>query len=201
MPIDRAPDIRPDWWDDQTYLHLCALEDAALPERGMSPQERAHPTLPILGRLLKAVWWLGKTGGIEHRHWQADDALRMVEGLAEDAAAHARRSLSRITDQDDDDLRAESDYTAMRDDPQSGPPQACLVSAQFTVRLPGYAGDTVGGSITVDAGVMAFTGNGPLADTDLLGRMDLRAVVRAIEAAVGRQVERPCPDSRADLAG
>jgi hypothetical protein len=200
VPIDPAADVRPDWWDDQTYCHLSAIEDNAFPMHWTSAQERNHPTLPILRPLLFALWSLGKTGGITDRHWQADEALRMLEGQAEHAASEARRSLSRITDRSEDDLVATSDYTAVRDDPRSGPPQAYLVSAQFTVRLPGYAGDTVGGTITFDEGAMDFAGNGPLAGLDLLGRMDMRAVVRAIEAAVERQVERPLPTDTAGPA-
>ncbi|MFF4796067.1 hypothetical protein ACFY2M_41850 [Streptomyces sp. NPDC001276] len=50
--IDPASAIRPDWWTDDTYLHLAALEDGVLPGRGLLESEKNHPTLPVLANLI-----------------------------------------------------------------------------------------------------------------------------------------------------
>lgn len=186
--IDPASKIRPDWWSDNTYLHLVALEDEALPNRGLSGSEEDHATLPTLKHLLRAVWWLGKTGGSEDL---TVEALRIVECNALTAARAARLTLSRVTDREEDDELAEHER-ACECDPNYGAPPARLAAATFTVRLPGFSGDTVRASIHVDStGALTIDGTGPLADLDLLGRLDSREVIDAIENLVSRQVERP----------
>ncbi|MEI5603062.1 hypothetical protein [Streptomyces brasiliscabiei] len=190
--IDPASKIRPDWWTDDTYLHLAAIEDQALPGRGLLGDERTHPTLPVLGDLIKAVWQLGKTGGHDDCSERAVEALRSVELCAGRAAAAARLTLSQRTDRCEDDELAVSDRECEKIDPDFGPPLAHLTQATFTVRLPGYSGDSISGSLRVDdEAVLTVTGSGPLADLDLLGRLDTRAVIDAIENLVVRQLSRP----------
>ncbi|RLU82518.1 hypothetical protein CTZ27_29760 [Streptomyces griseocarneus] len=193
--IDPASRIRPDWWTDETYLHLCALEDQALPGKGLLDAEREHPTLPVLSSLLAAVWWLGKTGtltadsiGTE----RVQEALRTVEANAEDAAQAARLTLSQIVSRQEDDELARTERELENSDPDWGPPMTRLTRATFTVRLPGYSHDTVSATIDVDGhGDLKVAGNGPLADLNTLGRLDMRAVITAIENVVERQLTAP----------
>ncbi|GAB1331636.1 hypothetical protein [Streptomyces sennicomposti] len=157
----------------------------------------------MLANLIKAVWWLGKTGGGEERAELSEEALRVVAHHAVAAARAARRSLSFLIDRTMDDEDAEFERSCERDE-NYGTPPARLTDANFTVRLPGFSGDTVSGRIHVsDEGVLTVQGCGPLADLDLLGRLDAREVIDAIEHLVARQVERPLPGpastSHADL--
>ena len=189
--IDPASAIRLDWWTDDTYLHLAALEDGALPGRGLLESERNHPTLPVLESLMRAVWWLGKTGGGEERAETAAEAPRVVEDHAVAVARAARRSLSALIDRVMDDAETESERSCERDE-NYGTPPARLTDAPFTVRLPGPSGDTVSGHIHVSgAGMLTVQGCGPLADLNLLGRLDTREVIDAVQKLVTRQVERP----------
>ncbi|MFG2556999.1 hypothetical protein [Streptomyces sp. NPDC048581] len=191
--IDPASAIRPGWWTDDTYLHLAALEDGALPGRGLLESEQNHPTLPVLESLIRAVWWLGKTGGGEERAETSAEALRVVEHHAVAAARAARRSLSFLIDRTMDDEEAEFERSCERDE-NYGTPPARLTDATFTVRLPGFSGDTVSGRIHVSGeGMLTVQGCGPLADLDLLGRLGAREVIDAIEHLVTRQAERPLP--------
>jgi hypothetical protein len=193
--IDPASAIRPDWWTDDTYLHLAALEDGALPGRGLLESEQNHPTLPVLEYLIKAVWWLGKTGGGEERAELHEEALRIVGHHAVAAARAARRSLSLLIDRTMDDEEAEFERSCEHDE-NYGTPPARLTDATFTVRLPGFSGDTVSGRIHVsEEGTLTVQGCGPLADLDLLGRLDAREVIDAVENLVLRQVQRPFPGS------
>lgn len=189
--IDPASAIRLDWWTDDTYLHLAALEDGALPGRGLLESERNHPTLPVLESLMRAVWWLGKTGGGEERAETAAEAPRVVEDHAVAVARAARRSLSALIDRVMDDAETESERSCERDE-NYGTPPARLTDAPFTVRLPGPSGDTVSGHIHVSgAGMLTVQGCGPLADLNLLGRLDTREVIDGVQKLVTRQVERP----------
>jgi hypothetical protein len=192
--IDPAEAIRPEWWTDDTYLHLAALEDAALPGRGLTEAERNHPTLPALKNLIRAVWWLGKTGAGEDRPELVEEALSTVESCAAAAARAVRRTRSQLSDRAMDDEDAEFERSCERDE-NYGTPPARLTDATFTVRLPGFSGDTVSGHIHVsDSGTLTVQGGGPLADLDFLGRLDARAVIDAVEHLVTRQVERPLLD-------
>lgn len=192
--IDPAEAIRPDWWTDDTYLHLAALEDAALPCRGFAEAEKNHPTLPALKNLIRAVWWLGKTGAGEDRPELVEEALSTVESYAVAAAHAARRTRSQLTDRAKDDEDAECDRSCEHDE-NYGTPPAHLTDATFAVRLPGFSGDTVSGHIHVsESGALTVQGGGPLADLDFLGRLDARAVIDAVKHLVTRQVERPLPD-------
>ncbi|QIZ00507.2 hypothetical protein HEP87_50350 [Streptomyces sp. S1D4-11] len=189
--IDPAEAIRPDWWTDDTYLHLAAIEDAALPCRGFAEAERNHPTLPALKNLIRAVWWLGKTGAGEDRPELAEEALSTVESSAIAAARAARRTRSQLSDRAKDDEDAEFERSCEHDEDYGTPP-ARLTDATFTVRLPGFSGDTVSGRIHVsESGVLTVQGGGSLADLDFLGLLDARAVIDAVEHLVTRQVERP----------
>ncbi|WP_251071328.1 hypothetical protein [Streptomyces sp. ISL-43] len=189
--IDPAAHIRPDWWTDDTFIQLCALEDRALPSKGLSTREEQHPTLPILKQLLGAVWWLGKTGGIGEEGPRAEDvieALQSAEWSARLAARAARLTLSRLDGPSDDEV-AEDERYCEREDPNWGPPHARLTEATFIVRLPGYSGDTVSATIQVDTeGTMTIDGNGPLAQLNTLGRLNARAAIDEIEALVERQL-------------
>ncbi|MFE5108340.1 hypothetical protein [Streptomyces sp. NPDC056663] len=188
--IDPASHLRPDWWTDDVFLHLCALEDRALPCRGLSEEERGHPTLPVLSRLLSAVWWLGKTGPVDDE--RVTEALRTVEANAVEAARAVRLALRQFVGHHDDDQLAEEERACEAADPNYGPPEAHLTQVSFTVRLPGFSGDTVSATIHVDdKGHLAVRGSGPLADLDVLGRLDTRAVIDAIENLVTRQLDRP----------
>ncbi|WP_030800507.1 hypothetical protein [Streptomyces sp. NRRL S-337] len=195
--IDPASRIRPDWWTDETFLQLCALEDQALPDRGLSQAEREHPTQPVLHSLLRAMWSLGKTGGRSEKDAgleRVQEALREVEAHAERAAQAARLTLSRLVSRNEDDELAATDRECERNDPNWGPPETHLTEASFTVRLPGYSGDTVSATIGVDGnGAMTVAGSGPLAITNALGRLDARAVINAIENLVDRQLTAPIP--------
>ncbi|MEU5256318.1 hypothetical protein [Streptomyces longwoodensis] len=191
--IDPASAVRPDWWTDDTYLHLAALENGALPGRGLLESEENHPTLPVLKCLINAVWWLGKTGGGEERAELSAEALSIAEHNAVSAARAARRSLSFLIDRARDDEDARDERSCERDEDYGTPP-ARLIEATFTVRLPGFSGDTVSGRIHVsEDGTLTVQGCGPLADLDLLGRLDAREVIDAVEHLVTRQVERPLP--------
>ncbi|MEU1502769.1 hypothetical protein [Streptomyces sp. NPDC005732] len=194
--IDPASAVRPDWWTDDTYLQLAALEDGALPGGSLVESEENHPTLPVLKHLINAVWWLGKTGGGEKRAGLTEEALRVVNWHAVAAARAARRSLSLLIDQDTDDEDAAFERSCERDE-NYGTPPARLTDAAFTVRLPGFSGDTVTGRIHVnEEGMLTVQGCGPLADIDLLGRLDAREVIDAVEHLVTRQVERPLPGTK-----
>ncbi|MFC7265722.1 hypothetical protein [Streptomyces lutosisoli] len=192
--IDPAEAIRPDWWTDDTYLHLAALEDVALPGRGFAEAERNHPTLPALKNLIRAVWWLGKTGGGEDRAELVEEALNTVESCAVAAVRALRRTRSQLSDRAVDDEDAEFERSCERDEDYGTPP-ARLTDATFTVRLPGFSGDTVSGHIHVsESGALTVQGGGPLADLDFLGRLDAREVIDAVEHLITRQVERPLVD-------
>jgi hypothetical protein len=195
--IDPASRVRPDWWTDATFLQLCALEDQALPCKGLAEEEREHPTLPVLSCLLRAVWWLGKTGGIgqeDERDDRVEEALREVEAQAVGAAKAARLTLSRFIDRQSDDELAQMVRECEATDSNWGPPEAHLTQASFTVRLPGYSGDSVSGTIHVDdRGALSVAGTGPLGDFDMLGRLDARAVIATIENLVDRQLSQPIP--------
>ncbi|WP_331761924.1 hypothetical protein [Streptomyces sp. NBC_01546] len=185
--IDPASRIRPDWWTDETFINLCALEDQALPNKGLSPAEEAHPTQPVLRALLSAMWSLGKTGGITDgtRDEAVVEALQCAEWSVTKAAQAARLTLSRLVEHHEDDEEAEAERNCENTDPAWGPPHARLTEASFTVRLPGHSGDTVAGSFNVDEqGHLTFRGNGPLSAPTTLGRLEARAVIKAIEDLV-----------------
>jgi hypothetical protein len=140
------------------------------------------------------VWWLGKTGGGEDGAELAEEALSTVESCAVAAACAACRTRSQLTDRAKHNEDAEFERSCERDE-NYGTPPARLTDATFTVRLPGFWGDTVSGHIRVsESGTLTVQGGGPLADLDFLGRLDARAVIDAVEHLVTRQVERPLPD-------
>jgi hypothetical protein len=73
-----------------------------------------------------------------------------------------------------------------------GPPLAHLTRVSFTVKLPGYSGDSVSAAARVDdRGHLTVEGSGPLSDLDVLGRLDTRAVIDAIENLVDGRLSRP----------
>ncbi|GLF98156.1 hypothetical protein [Streptomyces yaizuensis] len=185
--IDPAYRIRPSWWSTDTYIHLAALEDGALPCKGLSPQARESPTLPILGLLLSAIWALGQTANLTKANERAMEQLQNAELRARRAAEEARLTVSRLTDRTYDDELAGYERKCEQTDPGWGPPQAHLTRLSFTVRLPGYSGDQVTTMVHIDnEGRLTSSGTGPLTDLDGLDRLDLRAAIATLEQLVER---------------
>ncbi|MGE7437962.1 hypothetical protein [Kitasatospora sp. NPDC001175] len=189
--IDPASKIRPDWWSDQTYLHLRDLDDG-LNERWRRTGWAATSSLLAAKRLAQAFWYLGKTGGWptpDPSGWLVDH-LRTAEYDAMQAGAEIRAMLSQCSDEDDNDLW-ESVERSCEKDPEMGP-QVHVLQADVVLEVPSIGGDTIQLHLSIDTeGIMTADGNGSLSDLDLRSLLDLRAAMRIIEEVAKRSLERP----------
>lgn len=192
--MDPARRVRPVWWTDETYRHLSLLNDEILPCGNFFEADQ-DPELGALKYLMVCLWDLGQTGSSDEHH--VLEYVREAQYAAWMAAEQLRGVLSMLTDRAEDD-----DYLLVeREAMDADAPGVRLTEAQFSVRLPGYADDTVTGRITVNhEGAMTLTGGGPLADPDFAGRLDARSVAMAIERLLLRQLDRPVVLESDDLA-
>ncbi|MYT68350.1 MULTISPECIES: hypothetical protein [unclassified Streptomyces] len=195
MSPDPAARARPRWWSEAAEVHLAAFQDLTV----LGLHGRTHPTdvdhpgeLTALKSLVDALWALDKTGKA-HDSELIVEALHTAEACALRAAAAARTARSRlVSDCYDDEQAAEERHLEVTED-NWGAPAPHVTRAVLTVKLPGYSGDSATARVNVDrsTGRLTVEGTGPLAQPDVLARLELRAICGEVEEMVERLAVPP----------